>query len=46
MKSIGPRTLPCGMPEITSLHPDSSPSTMAFCVRFERKLRIQPNIFP
>jgi len=42
----GPRTLPCGMPDKTSLNSDSVPFTTTRCFRRERKSLIQDRTSP
>ena len=41
-KSIGPRTEPCGTPDVTSVVSDRAPLTETRCLRFDRKDVIQP----
>ena len=36
-KSIGPRTEPCGTPDVTSVVFDRAPVTETRCLRFDRK---------
>ena len=36
-KSIGPRTEPCGTPDVTSVMSDRDPLTDTRCLRFDRK---------
>jgi len=38
MKSNGPRTVPCGTPEVTCIDGEEIPSRTTFCVLFVRKL--------
>ena len=40
-KSIGPRTEPCGTPDVTSVVSDRAPLTETRCLRFDRKDVIQ-----
>ena len=40
-KSIGPRTDPCGTPDVTSVMSDRAPLTETRCLRFDRKDVIQ-----
>ena len=40
-KSIGPRTEPCGTPDVTSVMSDRAPLTETRCLRFDRKDVIQ-----
>ena len=40
-KSIGPRTEPCGTPDVTSVVSDRAPLTETRCLRFDRKYVIQ-----
>ena len=36
-KSIGPRTEPCGTPDVTSVMSDRAPLTETRCLRFDKK---------
>ena len=40
-KNRGPRTVPCGIPDVTSCQFDSFPFTATFCLLFEMKASIQ-----
>ena len=40
-KSKGPRTEPCGTPDVTSVMSDRAPLTETRCLRFDRKDVIQ-----
>ena len=40
-KSRGPRTVPCGIPDVTSCQFDYFPFTATFCLLFEMKASIQ-----
>ena len=46
MKSIGPRTVPCGTPDVTSVVSDRAPLTETRCLRFDRKDVIQVCVLP
>ena len=46
MKSIGPRTEPCGTPDVTSVVSDRAPLTKTHCLRFHRKDVIQLWVLP
>ena len=39
-KSSGPKTLPCGTPEVTSVVVEDLPSTSTYCARALRKAEI------
>ena len=43
---IGPRTEPCGTPDVTSVMSDSAPLTETRCLRFHRKYLIQLCVLP
>ena len=43
---IGPKTEPCGTPELTGTDPDSSPSITTVCDLLPRKAQIQDSAFP
>ena len=45
-KSIGPRTEPCGTPDVTSVVSDRAPLTETRCLRFDRKDVIQLCVLP
>ena len=45
-KSIGPRTEPCGTPDVTSVMSDRAPFTETRCLRFDRKYVIQLCVLP
>ena len=45
-KSIGPRTEPCGTPDVTSMMADRAPLTETRCLRFDRKYVIQVCVLP
>ena len=45
-KSIGPRTEPCGTPDVTSVMSDRAPLTETRCLRFDRKDVIQLCVLP
>ena len=45
-KSIGPRTEPCGTPDVTSVVSDRAPLTETRCLRFDRKDVIQVCVLP
>ena len=45
-KSIGPRTEPCGTPDVTSGVSDRAPLTETRCLRFDRKDVIQVCLLP
>ena len=45
-KSIGPRTEPCGTPDVTSVMSDRAPLTETRCLRFDRKDVIQFCVLP
>ena len=45
-KSIGPRTEPCGTPDVTSVMSDRAPLTETRCLRFDRKDVIQLFVLP
>ena len=45
-KSIGPRTEPCGTPDVTSVMSDKAPLTETSCLRFDRKEVIQLCVLP
>ena len=44
--SIGPRTEPCGIPDVTSVMSDRAPLTETRCLRFDRKDVIQLCVLP
>ena len=43
---IGPRTEPCGTPDVTSVMSDRAPLTETRCLRFDRKDVIQLCVLP
>ena len=45
-KSIGPRTEPCGTPDVTSVMSDRAPLTETRSLRFDRKDGIQWCVLP
>ena len=45
-KSIGPRTEPCGTPDVTSVVSDRTPLNETRCLRFDRKDVIQLCVLP
>ena len=45
-KRVGPRTEPCGTPDVTGDHLDLVPLTTTHCSRPDRKLWIQVRVFP
>ena len=45
-KSIGPRTEPCGTPDVISVVSDRAPLTETSCLRFDRKDVIQLCVLP
>ena len=45
-KSIGPRTEPCGTPDVTYVMSDRAPLTETRCLRFDRKYVIQLCVLP
>ena len=45
-KSIGPRTEPCGTPDVTSVMSDRAPLTETRCLRFDSKVVIQVCVLP
>ena len=45
-KSIGPRTEPCGTPDVTSVMSDRAPLTEPRCLQFDRKYVIQLCVLP
>ena len=45
-KSIGPRTEPCGTPDVASVMSDRAPLTETRCLRFDRKDMIQLCVLP
>ena len=45
-KSIGPRTEPCGTPDVTSVVSDRASLTATRCFRFDRKDVIQLCVLP
>ena len=45
-KSIGPRTEPCGTPDVTSAMSGRAPLTETRCSRFDRKYLIQLCVLP
>ena len=44
--SIGPRTEPCGTPDVTSVMSDRAPLIETRCLRFDRKDEIQLCVLP
>ena len=45
-KSAGPRTEPCGAPDVTYVVSDRAPLTETRCLRFDRKYVIQLCVLP
>ena len=45
-KSIGPRIVPCGTPDVTYVVSDRAPLTETRCLRFDRKYVIQLCVLP
>ena len=45
-QSIGPRTEPCGTPDVTSVMSNRAPLTETRCLRFDRKDVIQFCVLP
>ena len=43
---LGPRTEPCGTPDVTSVVSDRAPLTETRCLRFDRKDVIQLCVLP
>ena len=45
-KRTGPRTEPCGTPDVTSVMSDRAPLTETLCLQLDRKDLIQFLVFP
>ena len=46
VNSMGPKTLPCGIPDVTLVHSEQTPLTITRCLLLDKKCAIHFKIQP